>query len=489
MKKLMVLLFCFFIVVCAGCKNTATEPIVYEYAMQKISYADGSFSFQREMDCLQTPKAHYYFDSSVADSDRRSCVEATEQILSHFSEQNAVLSICVLEIDDTYIESNTLFLSPQDWRSVDYATKVLLAISGQCSHYGLAYGYANWLCDGFEWPGSYEGAFATTDDTEIYDLNYLCFDNRFTSEDNISSVRFVAVDFVSNCITEIGEDAFQQLVLNSDTAAGMNHVVNALTQYYQSNGQNIEVSDVRYGFGGVSNDYIVSSDFGTFYIGKEWVDQFIDYNSAISANFLHEQYGEIREFFTINLQQMAQYQELFGLDSYDNNLTVIFTNSTTYGGAASEYRSNGHTIYLKSIMDMTHEYIHALTIPSATRDLETWEYEGFATYFSVWYDFYSRDFLNNDYNSLSTLAPLREKLGRPLDVLTDNDDILNYVVIAKKWVDPNVNYWSGASFVGYLVNQYGLDNVVQHICGVGDSLPKSVGSLVQEWKDYLENAY
>lgn len=488
MKKLMALLLCVVIVGCTGCKNASVDPIVYEYTAQKIDYADGSFSSGYVLDFLQTSNAHYYFSTSVADPDRRSCIEATEQILKEFSTLENAPTICVLEIEDTYIEGNTLFLNPQDWISVDYATKVLLAASGQCSHYGLAYGYASLLCDRFGWGKSNAEAFAIAGDVEVYDLNYLCFDARFTSEADVSTAKSVSMDFVLDCMDKLGEESLQQLLLDSDTTVGMEHVASTLNTYYEANNQRIDVSTIRYGFGGVSNDYIVSTDRGIFYICKDWIDHSIDYNSEVSANFLHEAYSDIRNYFTINLKQMAQYQALFGLASYDDNLTVIFTNTRTSGGA-SEYRLNGHTIYLTSIMDLMHEYIHALTIPSAVRDLDNWEKEGFTTYFSVWYDFYSRDFLNNDYNSSSTLAPLREKLGRPLDVVTDNADVLNYVVFTKNWFDSNMNYWAGASFVGYLVNQYGLESVIQYIYGTGEPLSKPITTLTKDWIEFLQITY
>lgn len=488
MKNKIALFLIIFMVGLVGCNSTATETIMYDYTTWSIDYADGSYSFQYEMDNLQTMHAQYYFTSNITDSERRSCVEATEQILGEFVTLEELPTICVLEIEDSYISDHTLYLSPQDWCSIDFTTKVLLAASGQCSHYGLAYGYANMLCDRFGWSGSSLGKFATTDESAIYDLNYLCFDNDFSSESNIATAKSVSADFVITYISEVGEDIFQHMLLDSDTTTGMENVANALSNYCEKNGQIVEISTVRYGFGGVSNDYIVSSDYALFYVCKDWTDQSAEYNSGISKNFLHEKYQDVRDFFIINLEQMRQYQELFALNSYDNDLTIIFTNSTTHGNVSMYYLS-GHIIYLKSIMDFTHEYIHSLTIPSAISDLDNWSSEGLATYFAGWYDFYSRDFLNHDYNSASYLEPLRTKLGRPLDVVSDNDEILNYTAHYEDYVDPNKNYLSGASFVSYLVDQYGVDNVVQYLFGSGEPLPKSYTGLVNDWLEYLDDAY
>lgn len=484
-KLLLLLLFCFIL---TGCRANTSENITYSYTSQIFDYADGSLSFSRAMDYLNTPYADFYFSSGTIDSDRISCVESTLQILKELNLSNIQPSICILDIDSPYISGNTLYTGIQEWHSIEFTTMVLLTVSGQCSHYGLSYGYASILCDRFGWSSCHMASFTPTDSIEIYDLNYLCFDNRFASDTNIAVVESNSKHFVITYIEEYGEDTFIQMLVNSDTSAGMNIVASALDSYYLSNGQFVETTKLRYGFGGISNDYIISSDFAIFYICKDWTDQSIQYHSGIPADFLHTQYGDIRDFFETNTCQMIQYQELFALDSYNNALAIIFTNSTVHGNV-SMYYLNDHTIYLQSIMDLTHEYIHSLTIPSATHSLEEWEKEGFATFFSVLYDQYSRDFLNNDYNSSSLLAPLRTKLGRPLDVASDNDEILNYIAYCKSYTDPNTNYSAGASFVSFLVYKYGVENVVQHIYGNSDKFSESYASLVIDWRKHVNSMY
>ena len=415
MNKRLICIFTLAALLLTGCGHSKPNEIVYEYTTQSIKYVDKSYSFKRNLDCLNTTHAQYYFDGAIDDSERRACVEATEQILREIELLEEVPTICVLEKQEPYISGHTLYVDVQDWDTVDFTTMVLLAAAGHCSHYGLAYGYANMLCDRFNWSGVNEGKFILTDDIETYDLSYLCFDNSFTSETNSMIAQLAAVDFANAYIAEYSENELQQMLLDSDTTAGMNRVADALERYYEKNDLIVEISEVRYGFGGTTNDYIVASDFASFYVCKDWTDQSRGINPLICENFLHEAYCDVRDFFEINLNQMSQFQELFALDSYCNDLAVIFTNSTSYGNVSMYYLAD-HTIYLKSVVDLMHEYIHALTIPSAVCDLDTWSGEGFATYFSVWYDYYSRDFLNQDYNSISHLMALRDKLGRPLDV-------------------------------------------------------------------------
>lgn len=477
--------------ICTGCGSPQDEEIVFEYTIQSVEYSDGSYSFRKDLSCMQTPNARYYFESPITDEQRRACVEATEQILQELGPSDEITEICILDqtlYDSVYISGHTLFVSPQDWRSVGYITKVLLAVSGQGSHYGLAYGYANVLGERFQWTGSEDGQFTAPEVSEICDLNYLCFDNAFASETNILAARQTACDFAEYYIAEHGDESLWKLLCNSDTTAGMAAVAEALGKYYADNGISTEISTVRYGYGGVSNDYVVYSDYGIFYISDGWVDESWEYNPLVSENFLPDNYPEVRQFFEINLQQFEQYQALFALDSYDNDLKIIFTNSTTYSNP-SVYILAQHAIFLKSVADLTHEYIHALTIPAAAENLETWSQEGFATYFAVWYDYYSREFLNDDYNSANFLQEYRSVLGRPLDVATDNDEILHFAAYYMGYEDPNESYLSGASFVGYLVEQYGIACVTEHLFGDGNTLPKSYEALLEDWLGYLNELY
>ena len=488
MRKTLLLYLILFSLLGTGCGNLHMTKIDYNYTSQSIEYADGSYSFERNLDYLAATHAQYYFDTTIDDSQRRACVEATERILGEIEQLEENPIICVLETIEPYISEHTLYVTAQDWHSVDYTTMVFLAASGQFSHYGSAYGYANLLCDRFGWETGKAEQISVPNVVDTYDLNYLCFEGGFTQEHDITVAKFTACDFVNTYIAEFGEDSFQQMLLKSDTSAGMDLLANELEQYYARRNLDAEVSTVRYGFGGTSNDYIVVSDYAAFYICDDWKDELAGVNPLISENFLRQNYAEVRQFFDINLGQMKQYQELFALDSYNNDLDIFFTSSTTHGNI-SIYYLNHHAIYLKSIADLTHEYIHALTIPAAVNDLETWSSEGVAAYFAVWYDWYSRDYLNQDYNSASVLDALRNKLGRPLDVEVDNDEILSYLAYSKGYDDPNKNYLSGAAFVSYLVNQYGAYDLVPWLCDSGEPLPKSSNAWVNDWTAYLNATY
>ena len=140
-----------------------------------------------------------------------------------------------------------------------------------------------------------------------------------------------------------------------------------------------------------------------------------------------------------------------------------------------------------------HEYIHALTMP--TSSMQSWKCEGFARYFSYYYDFYGMAFLNQDYNNSPNTPELKyiheysATINRPIDMEKDYCELENVAVHYFNFTNPNANYLAGSSFVQYLVKQYGEEAVINSIYGNGDLLPKTYAELVKEWNEYIESTY
>jgi len=124
-----------------------------------------------------------------------------------------------------------------------------------------------------------------------------------------------------------------------------------------------------------------------------------------------------------------------------------------------------------------------------------WKVEGFARYFSYYYDFYGMAFLNQDYNNTPDTPELKyiheylATINRPIDIAKDYCELENVAVYYFGFTDPNDNYLTGSSFVQYLVKQYGEDAVINSIYGSGDKLPKTYIELVKEWNEYIETNY
>ena len=486
----MILFTIFLVLSLTSCVNNPSVLPQREYISTEITYSESTaqFAFRANMDSTETELAKYFFESNIDDNEREACIEATERVLSNQALENTIPEIYVFS-QDRYdyksISTHKLYSSLQEWKSVEYLTDVLLVAYGETAHYGTAFGYANYLAKSYNW-NSYDGKFSIPSVSDIMDLNYLCFDEAFATSDDVAAAKGIACAFVDAYINQHGEQALQQLLSTPSKS------INALAAYYTENGVFYIPSAVQYGYGGKKYDYLVYSDYGTFYLGIDWVDMCAEQNPLITDGFLHSNYAETKAFFETNLKQMKQYQDLFNLDNYNNDLDIVFSNPIS-ASKYSFYQTEIHRIYLYNIDSFMHEYIHSLTTTNSS--MASWKVEGFARYFSYYYDFYGMPFLNQDYNN-SPSTPERKyiheylaTINRPIDMAKDYRELENVAVYYFSFYDPNENYLAGSSFVQYLVKQYGEESVINSIYGSGDALPKTYAELVKEWKEYIESEY
>lgn len=441
------------------------------------------------MDCTEEAHGKYYFEASIPLPQRAECIEAAERILSGQKGGDIRPEYYIFtenRFDRVALGENRLYQPLGDWHSPEFAANVLLAYYGQGSHYGLAYGYACYLLGEARTPE----ALSVPEETGVYDLNLLCFDESFVSPGDASLARTVAQDFVTAYIHQQGEESLQALLAGSGTGEGMAAVTAALEEYYRGYGVEYSPSPIRYGYGGGTFSYIVYSNLGSFYVGRDWRDANYESNPMVSERFLRESYADTKAFFETNLTQMEQYQTLFGLEHYDNALRIVFLNGLG-SSRNSYYQSGTHRILVENVDSLMHEYIHALTQPRSSMAL--WETEGFARYFSYRYDAYGIAFLNQDYNSMADTEATRyvheylSAIGRPIDMAVDYAALENVAVWSRSYADPNANYLAGSSFVQYLVREYGETAVIDHIYGSGAPLGKDYDTLVAQWNQYIED--
>ena len=471
-------------------QNIPPAPIEREYVSTDITYSESmaQYGFRLNMDFAETHFAKYYFEASIEDEEREACIETTDKLLSNQSLLGVIPEIYIFSQDRygyKYIDDHKLYSSIRDWKSVEYITDVLLVAYGEQAHYGTVFGYANYLAKNHQWD-SYSGNFSFPSANDLFDLNYLCFDENFATINDISIVKAIACDFVDSYIDQYGEQEIKQLISSHSKS------IDALTSFYVKNDVSYIPSIIQYGYGGKSYDYIVYSDFGTFYIANDWVDIHAELNPLITDGFLHSDYSNTKAFFETNLKQMKRYQDLFKLDDYNNDLDIIFPKPIS-ASQNSFYHSTDHRIYLYNVDSLMHEYIHSLTMP--TYPMKNWQVEGFARYFSYYYDFYGVAFLNQDYNNTPNTPELKyvheylATINRPIDMGKDYCELENVAVHYFNFTNPNANYLAGSSFVQYLVKQYGEDAVINSIYGNGDSLSKTYAELVKEWNEFIEANY
>lgn len=477
------------------------EFVDYQYEKSTITYSEliNSYSFRKDLEKTKTDYAAYYFEPSIGMQERNACIVATDRMLSCIDTALPDIEVMVLKpesYDGVSVTGNRLYLSPQPWNSVDYLAKVLLAGYGEWGNYGLAYGYADYLCKkaGFDsWEANSEGqetgSLLQMSAPELYDLNILCFNEKFVSPEDVEAAKNNACMFVNEYLSSHSEEEFLELLSASGTAEGVAQANEVLEEFYAENGIECNLTEIRYQFGGVSLDYAAACEYACFYVDMDWKDHCRDENPRVSENFLHEDYGEVREFFECNKSQMHQYQELFDFDSYDNSLLIFIKNlrSTSY------YTGTEHIIHLDCVTSLMHEYIHSVMFGHCNWDSD-WKTEGFARYFANKYDLYVYDFYNEDWNSSSYIwvQEYIDTIGRPIDVRTDFPEIWNIRVHASGLTNPNSTYTSGASFIGYLVGQYGEQAAIAYVCSDNEynkEWGKSYYELVQDWNQYIEDNY
>lgn len=490
MKNKFIVLLISLMLLLTSCINIPFARPKRTYVSADVTYSEptAQYAFRLNMDTTETESAKYFFEESIESKDREACIEVTDKVLSHLTLDEVVPEIYIFA-NDRYsyknISEHKFYCSIQDWKSVEYVTDVLLVAYGESTHYGTAFGYANYLSKNYNWK-SYKSKFSNPSVSDTFDLNYLCFNESFTTSNDIAVAKGIACDFVESYISQHGEQIFQQLL------AFPSKSIDALAAYYEENGVSYIPSAVQYGYGGKKYDYLVYSDYGTFYIGKDWVDMNAENNPLITDGFLHSNYADTKAFFETNLKQMKQYQDLFNLGDYNNDLDIIFSNPVS-ASKFSFYQTVIHRIYLYNVDSLMHEYIHSLT--STNTSMAMWKDEGFARYFSYYYDFYGMPFLNQDYNNspnTPTTKYVHEYLAainRPIDIAKDYRELENVAVYYFGFTDPNKNYLTGSSFVQYLVKQYGEEAVINSIYGNGDPLPKTYAELVREWNEYIETNY
>lgn len=458
-------------------------------AEEKVSVSYGepwgaSFRFWAER--TEGEYAAFLFDSALDPETRQGCVAAVEELLRKLPPMERP-EICVVPqrlFTGAVIDGNRLYLSPMDWQSVDFAALVLQAAAGEFSHYGLAYGLAGWV-------RGQSGEFAAMQEPAAYDLNLLCFDPVFVPKEDAWNARALSVDFAAEYIAAHGSEACLSLLLESDTADGMRAAAEALQQYYAAHGVDVEVSALRFAQGGKAYQYQAKVEGAAFYVGREWQDANHALNPLVSENFLREDYASVRTFFCINELQMAQYRQLFAATGPREEVSVLLLNpqrkiNTSY------YNSTEHTILMLNVDSMMHEYIHALMQPRPTQTL--WETEGIARYFSFYYDHYGLAFLNEDYNDppdleyVQFVRAYREKVGRPIDMAVDFGELESVGAYSRRDQSPNESYASGSAFVHYLVQRFGAEAVIRHVCGQ-EALPQKISVLTAEWLAWLNDTY
>lgn len=472
------------------------EQVPFQNTTVKLSEAPYSefsaFGLNKSMDLTQRGNVIFAFESAVSTAERAACIQTTELILNRIGIAQP-LQICVYAKDGyaaTFVDSGTIYTHIQNWNAPEYICTLLQGLLGEYCHYGAVSGYANYLCNelwGDSLPVCGEGwQFAS--DADLLDLNLLCFRPAFYDGKDIKAAKRLANTFASRQIGTMGEAAFLELLEQSGTLDGIGEFCGVLSEFYHSLGLDHDPSQILYRPGGQTYDYIVKTPYAVMYIQKDWVDKNMDLCPYTYEGFLHENYPDTKQYFTRSVQDMAQYQQLFDLGPYNNDLAICFSNTAARD---SSYSVRTHSICLQNTGSLMNNYVHALTwdycIP------QTWAHIGGAYYYSSYYDYYGIAMRTVDYNSSSRkcFLELRENLGRDMDMATDFLEVFHVFAYACSFDDPNDGngYIAGASFIGYLITCYGEERVIEILFKTHDFGEASYEELVVDWQNFLEDNY
>ena len=498
MKKrfLLITLLCI-VLLTSSCGHS--RKIQYDFDTISVTYSEPgeTYGFISDMYCCEADGVSYAFEQTITPEERASCIETTQRISEKIGCKNDISIYVYSEktYSDAYINDGNIYICEQAWNSPQYVSYILMGLFGRFCSYELVYGYSDYLFQILNDGKAEQPDFVWDEktDTSLLDLNLLCFDPSFTSQENIEKARETAKAVVYNYINVHGTDRLHELLTDSGDIGRYDKFREELTHFYSLNGIKYTPTDILYTWGGHSYNYIARGRYAVFYVGKSWLDAMADLNPLTYDGFLHRNYLEVKEFFEINTSQMGQYQSLFGFDSYNNDLYVYFTNNNQ-STPNSYYQPQTHSIYLKNVDSLMHEYIHSITLDKVRQET-IWNTEGLARYFSYKYDHYGIAMLNVDYNQdsdskeLQYVREYKENIGRYIDMAVDYREIENIAVFSRDLFDPDKTYVSGSSFVGFLAEQLGEREAIELIFSENGLERARYNNFVQKWSLYLKTKY
>ena len=269
----------------------------------------------------------------------------------------------------------------------------------------------------------------------------------------------------------------------------MGAFLSALSDFYASRKLEHVPTDLIFRLGGKGYDYIIKCPYGILYMERDWKDRNPAQLPMYYEGYLHRNYREIIECFITCIREMGQYQKLFGLDSYRNDLRIYYSNHYANGKNAV-YVPNVHSV-CSPYVDLTMCYIESLIQDRILP--EAWARNGTITYFSWYYNHYgNRDTnytanLESDHSALRVYREFRSWLGREIDIHTDFADFSHYYAATKENQDPNLG--NSDSFVGYLVSRFGEKQTIDILLKTHDFGETTFDELVSGWKQFLKENY
>lgn len=475
--------------------------VAFTKTQVELSEAENSigagFGLSKELETVELGGVTYGFEPAVSMADRESCIRATEAVLARIGADRKLQVNIYTETtyDAVFVKDGAVFTHVQDWRAAEYIAVLVQGLFGEYCNYGAVYGYAGYLGRlVFDlpltlWDADWE--FTDDKDKNVLDLNLLCFSSQFFAGKDVKAAKRIANTFVADYIIDHGEAAFQTLLSQSGTVAGADAFSGALTDFYTARQLSYTPSTLLLCPGGRSYDYIVKSEYAVMHVEKDWLDANRDLCPLTYDGFLHQNYADVRSYFTTIIEEMGAFQTLFSLESYDNDLDVYFTNH--YNKKASYYIAASHSMSIVNTASFATCYIRSLLGQSDLLQ-EDWVV-GFATLFSYRHNHYGNAMNNNECNmdsdskALQYIREFRANVGRDVDMAVDHVEILHIAVYTRDLFDPNRNATAAASFAAYLISRLGEAQVLDLALRTHDYGEHTYEALASDWKAFIVETY
>lgn len=459
-----------------------------------------SFALNKDLEATAFEGTVYTFESAVPSEERLACIDATNTLLDRIGAGNNIqINIYTKQTYDAdFVQNGAVYTHVQDWKSPEYTRQVLYALFGEYANHGLIRGYAAYLSSEL-YPitcSLLEDGAALPKDLDVLDLNLLCFREGYVSAEQIAVADEISNTFVVEYISANGETKLHKLIQSSADLETIPQFTDALENFYLSRSVSYTPSNLLFRQGGKGYAYIVKNPYCEMYIENGWYDAAKELCPYTYDGFLLMNLADTMQFFTINTRQMGQYQELFGLDDYNNDLRVFFLTKEHYHGVTdSTYNAGPHAIALQATSSFMHEYIHSLTYEKVIK--ENWAIEGSARHYSYYYDYYANAMSDQDYKQIMDqqifqyLKEFRDNLGRDIQADTDFREVHHLTVYAFEHDDPNDGggYAPGASFIAYLISRFGEKTVVEILFNTHDFGEYAYEELVADWQTFIQETY
>ena len=471
-----------------------------DYRTEKVVFQDryneyAEYALSRNMETTTVGNRAYFFEKSINEADRAARIRETEELLQRLG-IDPVLRICLYTtLKEPYIEDATVYGRFGSLTGADYTAAVLLGVYGEFCNYGMATGYARLLAG--ETP---EAPGALPADWAYYDLNYLCFQPKFSGGEDAALCEKLALAFAADYVEKHGDAAYLELLQKSGQPETAEAARAALLDFYAAHGAQPVLSPILYAMGGANYDYLANCEYASFYVSKDWVYRFGVQYLNYRESYLHQNYLEVRGCFETQRRQMGQMQEYLALYPYDNHLRIIMANeeSRSYGwnGMILSGLHLDSAIYYYTIskeIGQRWDTVHEAT-------LNNWRYVGLMLYCKA---MFSRDFretisfenykLLPDDDSEAFWDDFIAKIEDPSDI---NQVWLDYCSAWTYYYDAyqlGLKNWEygmgGASLIDYLIRQFGDRAVVDYLLDkheLSSVTDLTLDELIAAWKEENE---